>query len=726
MSFFSFNLIGNAIDAFQQASSVTADNISNVATPGASRQTAVIQEAAPISGSPFYASHLGSPGTRGEGAVVSQIARIHQDSYDALFRGASSSQYQYTTQQQQLSSLQSNFGEPNNGINTAYTALQTAVTSVAASPTSVAVRLSVLTAAGQLTSALNGSSAAIAEQEITLKQQATSVVTKANGLIDQIASLNGQIRGLKAVGDNPNTYLDQRDYAIDQLSQLVKTSTSLQPNGSTLVTVAGQPLVNDTIAYHLAPPVIGSTANGAPAFVIGFANDANPLNPNPVPLGGGELAGYADVYNNKLIPYGQQLDAFASAAAGEMNRVMQAGVDLNANPGTPLFAPNGPQQTVTAATIGVAITDPTQLAVGMISTSAGSSIQALNSANNSVDTSVSLNANVTVFNPPVSTGIFGTLSISVDGITQTFNYDTNTNPPAPATTPPSHGDAETINEFVSNFNTGHFGVTASFDAASERIAFARDPSNIGAVHRALQGQNAPTPGFTITDSNTPPPSRQSQGQPATSLLEALGASAINSVPQTPQNAFGSLDNGGANALTKLFSTPVGIGSLQTTVGGPPSSGPGSVTLSEPTGGAYGTVNVGQILTIVNTSAAPPTQQDVVVTAVSPKFGTITVNSPNAIAAGDAITTKPTQTLGSSYQTLVSQMGLDVKASQSGLAAQTALAAGIDQARQSVDGINLDEETQNLLKFQSAYTAAAKTLSTINAMMQTTLGLIAGG
>jgi flagellar hook-associated protein FlgK len=198
------------------------------------------------------------------------------------------------------------------------------------------------------------------------------------------------------------------------------------------------------------------------------------------------------------------------------------------------------------------------------------------------------------------------------------------------------------------------------------------------------------------------------------------------VQQTARNAFGSQDNGGANALTKLFSTPVGIGALQTTVGGPALSAAGSVTLSEPASGAYAALNVGQILTVVNASVIPATQQDVVVTAVNPKLGTITVTAPNTIAAGDALMTKPTQTLGSSYQTLVSQMGLDVKGATSGLATQTALASGIDQARQSVDGININEETQNLLKFQSAYTAAAKTLSTINAMMQTTLGLIAGG
>ena len=47
-------------------------------------------------------------------------------------------------------------------------------------------------------------------------------------------------------------------------------------------------------------------------------------------------------------------------------------------------------------------------------------------------------------------------------------------------------------------------------------------------------------------------------------------------------------------------------------------------------------------------------------------------------------------------------------------------------RQGIDGINLDEETQNLVKYQNAYQAAAKTLNIIEQLLQTALGLIPGG
>jgi flagellar hook-associated protein 1 FlgK len=736
MSFFSFNTVGNALDAYQQALSVTSDNIANVGTPGASRQVADVTQAIPVSGSPFYSAHLGQPGTRGEGAVVNQITRIHQDSYAALFRGASSSQYYYTTEQKQLTTLQSNFGEPSAGVNTAYAALQTAVSNAAASPTSVAVRQSVLTQAQTFATALNSASSAISTQETSAIAQGTSIVAQANTLIDKIAALNGQIRALSATGDNPNTYLDERDTAIDALSQIVPTQTALQPNGSSLVTVAGRPLVNDTVAYHLSAPVVAASSNGTPTLVVGLANDADPLNPSAIPLASGQLGAFTDLYNNKLVPYAQQLDDFASSTADEMNRITQAGVDLNGNAGAALFTEPPGQTPVTAATISVAITDPTQLPLGLISTAAGDLTQPMNSANNTVSTSVALDGNETLLNPPpATTGLQGTLTIGVDGTTQTFAYDTHAtaaSTSAGVTTFP----ADTIGAFMTNFNAGHFGVTASYDTTTQTIGFTRDPNNTDAVHRGKQGSAAATADFTITDSTanapqpplgtTPPSAALTQGTPATGLLQALGATNINGVPQTAANALGTGDNGAANALTKLFSQNVGVGALQTTAYAISSNGPGSVTITQPPGtpGAFATVNVGQVLTIVD--AATGTAQNVPVTAVDRITGSITVTATATITAADPITTAQTQTLGAAYQGLITQMGLDTSTSTTGVATQTALASSIDAARQSVDGINIDEETQNLLKFQSAYTAAAKTLSTLNDVMQTTLNLITGG
>ena len=237
-------------------------------------------------------------------------------------------------QQQQLSAIQSSFGEPANGVNKAFTDLQTAISQLASNPGGTSERQGVIAASQAFVSDAQPrrhGDPVVAGDGASVKPATT--VDQANALIDKIAALNGQIRASKAIGDNPNTYQDQRDLYVDQLSKLLSTQTAVQANGSALVTVGGRALVNDTQAYHLASPVVGTDASGNATLVIGMQGDPNPSNPAPVALGSGQLAGYADVYNKNLTPYGRKLDAFANAAATEINRITQAGYDQNGNAG---------------------------------------------------------------------------------------------------------------------------------------------------------------------------------------------------------------------------------------------------------------------------------------------------------------------------------------------------------------------------------------------------------
>lgn len=706
-SFFGLGVLGNALSTFQNAADVTSDNIANVNTPGASRQVVNITQMEPVAGSPFASTHF--TGTFGNGSIVANIQRIHEDSYDSLFRGASASQNYYTIQQNQLTALQAGFGEPGNGINSYFTAFQSAVSQLVdqVGTGSTSSRANVLSAAQALTQALNAAANTIAQQKAQVLQQSTSVVSTVNGILDKIAALNGQIRASTAVGDNPNTYKDQRDQLIDQLSQYLSTQTAIQPDGSTLVTVNGQALVNDDIAYHLSQPVIGVASNGAPTFKIDFSSNP-PASPSAagIPLGNGQLAAFADLYNNKLTVYGQQLDDFASAMSNEVNRITQAAYDQNGVAGTALFQPIVSSLPISAGNIKVGITNPSQLPVALVSTAAGSLVTNLNSANNTVDTSAAMNADGALADPPAAAGITGTLTVAVDGVAQTFTYDTNTTD-------------SSIDAFISHFNGQHYGVTASFDASGQRIVFTRDPMNTDLVHRAAQGATPTDPTFTITDSNNP-------AAPGTSLLGALGASGIQGVPQNSGNAFGSNDNGAANALMKMFAANVGVPALQTSVAGPVAAGTQTVAL--PAG--VTNVRVGDVLTIDATPGGGAPQENVVVSAVS--FNTVTgIESFTATFANVhpgpvTITSAQTQTLSQYYGQTVSQMGFDTQTAVTGAQTQTNLTNNIDKVRQSVDGINIDEETQNLIKFQNAYQATARTINVLDSMLSTVINSLGAG
>ncbi len=709
-TFFGIDAMSQSLQAFSLAENVTSDNLANVNTPGASRQLVEFTQAPPIVGSPFMSTHV--YGTVGEGAIVGEIQRIHSDSYDALFRGASSSQNYFTTQQQQLQAIQATLGDPNAGIGTQYTNFQTAIAQLVSqgpSGQSDAVRSNVLTQAQALATSLNTSSNAITSQKAQTLQQGASLVTAVNGILDQIAALNGQIRASTAVGDSPNTFSDQRDHLIDQLSQYLSTQTSIQSDGSTLVTVNGQALVNDTVAYHLAPPVVGQAANGTPTFKIDFATSPSAAATQPgIPLGSGQLAALQDLYNNKLSVYGTQLDQFASSLATEMNRITVGSYDANGQPGTALFQPIVSSLPITAGNIQVGITNPSQLPAALANTDAGTLVVPMNSANNTVDTSAVIDGNQNLANPPAADvpgpgGTTGSLTITVDGQTQTFNYQTNGTIPG--------GNATTINQFITNFNGGHYGVTASFDATSQRIVFARDPSNEDLVLRGNQQANASTPSFTITDT------------PATGagILNALGASGISGVQQNASNSFAANDYGGANAMVKAFSANVGVPALETqspvaAVGGT------AMNLALPNG--YNNVQVGAVLTIDAQPGGAAPQENVVVSAIniSPLTGieTVTFTPQSNHAANFTVASAQVQTLGQAYGATVTQVGLDTQTAITGANTQTQLASNIDSVRQSISGINADEETQNLIKYQNAYQAAARTINVLNSLLNTVI------
>jgi len=83
----------------------------------------------------------------------------------------------------------------------------------------------------------------------------------------------------------------------------------------------------------------------------------------------------------------------------------------------------------------------------------------------------------------------------------------------------------------------------------------------------------------------------------------------------------------------------------------------------------------------------------------------------------------TTTYDDFYNSLVSDVGIDVQSAQMNYDHQTAMAASLDNYRESISGVSLDEEMVNLVKFQHAYDAAAKLISAVDEMMNTVMNMV---
>jgi len=100
---------------------------------------------------------------------------------------------------------------------------------------------------------------------------------------------------------------------------------------------------------------------------------------------------------------------------------------------------------------------------------------------------------------------------------------------------------------------------------------------------------------------------------------------------------------------------------------------------------------------------------------------------NAIAIANLQTDQTlngnTATFGAYYDSMVSEVGLAVQQAMSYFDHQSQMVLQMENYRESISGVSIDEETVNLIKYQNAYQAAAKLINTADEMMETVLSMI---
>ncbi|CAJ0785768.1 hypothetical protein LMG7141_01688 [Ralstonia condita] len=85
----------------------------------------------------------------------------------------------------------------------------------------------------------------------------------------------------------------------------------------------------------------------------------------------------------------------------------------------------------------------------------------------------------------------------------------------------------------------------------------------------------------------------------------------------------------------------------------------------------------------------------------------------------------TASIGTAWNSLVTQVGVQANTAGTNLTSQKALLASSTSQQQSVSGVNLDDEAMNLMKYQQAYQAAAKVMQTANSLFDSLLSIANG-
>ncbi|MET0327525.1 MAG: flagellar hook-associated protein FlgK [Luteimonas sp.] len=203
--------------------------------------------------------------------------------------------------------------------------------------------------------------------------------------------------------------------------------------------------------------------------------------------------------------------------------------------------------------------------------------------------------------------------------------------------------------------------------------------------------------LAITD-----PAKIAAAGPMTSSrdLANLGNAQVASTTVTNATAFASFTGANIEFLDSTQYTVNGAGPFAWTPGSPidDPDGAWSITLS-------GTPSPGDGFSLGRTPARSS-------------------NNANALAFSGLDTAGTlnggTVSLTVGVSELVSRAGVEARHASLGLEAQRAIDAQVTAERESVSGVNLDEEAANLMKFQQAYQAAAQVLKTADTLFQTLL------
>jgi len=338
----------------------------NVNTPGYTREVAVFDENVPISLNGL---------TYGTGASVTEIQsqrdRVLEQSVDQQTQAEAASATRLTA----LQNLEGVFSSvtstgattANGGISSSLSGFFTAVTSLEGNPSDTSLREGVLSAATSLAESFSGAVNALQQQQASLDAESQSVVTQVNALAKSIAGLNQQIQTLDPDTD-AGTLEDQRQYDLNQLSQLIGINQiTTENNGLTVTTTGGALLVSEGASYALSSAPSGGVTHYSDSFGADITT--------ALASGGGQLGGYLTTRDQDIPQVESALDALAGGLATKLNSIQESGATAAgaSSAGSPLFnvPAAGRVPGSVAGGITVAITDPSL--VGASSGGAGPS-----------------------------------------------------------------------------------------------------------------------------------------------------------------------------------------------------------------------------------------------------------------------------------------------------------------------------------------------------------------
>lgn len=677
------NIGMSGLAASQSSLMTTGNNIANADTAGYSRQQTVQGTKA---SNQFGNVYIGT------GTTLADVRRVYNSYLDAQLQTTTSLNSDAAAYAGQISPLDALLSDSGTGLNGALTKFFASVQNVNAKPGDDASRQLLLSDAQALSNRFNSISSQLTQQNANVNGNLANMADQVNKLAATVAQLNQKISEISKSGGMPNELLDARNETVRQLSTFTGAQVIERDGNLDVYLGSGQPLVIGGTASTLS---VASSLNDPSRMGIQLNRAGSTVDITSV-MTGGEMGGLLRYRSTVLDPAMNELGRVALVVADQMNTIQAQGIDKNGEFGSNLF------NSINSAA------QMAQRSVATVGNSAGSG---------NFDVSIEDSGKLTIndYKVTFTSGTNYTVSRLPDG-TSMGAFST-------LTTPPPVIDGFSLKLSGGTAAAGDtFKITPTRNAAaniktemtdSKRLAIAAPlsasiaPGGSGTLTIPASGQPTLTTQFDIYDS-------------ATTLAIQNGLQ--NSTPV--KVVFGA--GGGTTQTYQLLDAKGNALSSGTIVPGQNNTLSLSIPLVDASGAAImdpGPPAVQRTATFDMTVAGSPGQGSAINVTLS-QPGTLDNRNGTALAG---LQTKQTVDTGSAskgisltdaYGKLVE--GVGAKAAQGKLdsAATTAILANAKGARDSLSGVDLDEETGNLVKYQQYYTASSQIIKAAQEIFST--------
>ncbi|MEL7564390.1 MAG: flagellar hook-associated protein FlgK [Dehalobacterium sp.] len=294
-----FSILASATSgmrANQTAMSVISNNVANVSTKGYSRQRVDLAASGPYNAAAFN-------GQLGTGVTIEGVSRITDQYLEARIQKEQGKADSWAIQMELLDGIE--LGLDSLDLPTRLNEFWDAWHNFSVNPTMGSSVYEIQQQGEALVGAMQSAGQVLTDMENQINETISSQIAQANTLSEQIAKLNTEIKRSVKIGQNPNTFLDQRDVLVRELAGITGADVTYHDDATVSVTLS----------------ITDASGNSQQLSLVDGSNFEAIPDGAEVESFNGSLYGLQKIRDNELQDFKTGLDELAVSLVTEVNKL---------------------------------------------------------------------------------------------------------------------------------------------------------------------------------------------------------------------------------------------------------------------------------------------------------------------------------------------------------------------------------------------------------------------